>query len=129
VNASGSVAGIVLGHVNGSSTTYAVSIDVAVAVARQLDATGVATHGALGIGGVDTPLGPMIATMKADAPAARAGAHMHDLVQSIDGRAVESIGDVTALVQGFAPGRTVVMALRRGQRTLDVRVQLGATSG
>jgi serine protease DegQ len=129
VDASGSVAGIVLGHVNGSATTYAVSINVAVGVARQLDATGVAQHGTLGVRGVDTAFGPMIVEMPKDAPAARAGVHVRDLVESINGRAVESIGDVTALVRSLDPGRTVTMALRRGAKAVEVRVQLGATAG
>jgi S1-C subfamily serine protease len=129
VDASGSVAGIVLGHVNGSATTYAVSINVAVSVARQLDATGVAHHGTLGVRGADTPLGPMIVQMTNGAPAARAGARVRDLVGSINGRAVESIRDLTALVRGFDPGRTVVMAVRRGKQALEIRVELGATTG
>jgi S1-C subfamily serine protease len=129
VDTSGSVAGIVLGHVNGSATTYAVSIDVAVGVARQLDATGVAEHGTLGVRGLDTPIGPMIVQMAGDAPAARAGAKVNDLVEAINGRAVESIGDVTALVRSFDPGRTVVLDLRRGTRAVEVRVRLGATTG
>jgi S1-C subfamily serine protease len=129
VDASGSVAGIVLGHVNGSATTYAVSINVAVTVARQLDATGVAQHGTLGVRGVDTAFGPMIVQMPRDAPAARAGAHVSDLFESINGRAVESIGDVTALVRSLDPGRTVVMTLRRGTTAVEVRVRLGATAG
>lgn len=129
VDASGSVAGIVLGHVNGSATTYAVSINVAVTVARQLDATGVAQHGSLGVRGVDTPFGPMIVQMPKGAPAARAGMHVSDLVQSINGRAVESIADVTALVRSLDPGGTVTMALRRGTKAVEVRVQLGATTG
>jgi serine protease DegQ len=129
VDASGSVAGIVLGHVNGSATTYAVSIDVAVGVARQLDAAGVAQHGTLGVRGADTPIGPMIVALPGDAPAARAGAHVNDLVQSINGRSVESIGDVTALVRSFDPGRVVVIGLRRGTHAIEVRVTLGATPG
>ena len=129
VDRSGSVAGIVLGHVNGSATTYAVSIAVAVTIAHQLDANGVARHGTLGVRGVDTPLGPMITGMNAGAPAARAGAHVSDLVESINGRAVESIADVTALVRSIDPGMSVIMQLRRGKEALAVRVQLGATAG
>jgi S1-C subfamily serine protease len=129
VNTSGSVAGIVLGHVNGSAATYAVSIDVAVTVARQLDASGVATHATMGIGGIDTQFGPMIATMTAGAPAARAGVRVNDLVQSIDGRTVETIGDVTALVAGQEPGRTVVVQVRRGDQALELKVRLGPTTG
>jgi serine protease DegS len=129
VDASGTVAGIVLGHVNGSAATYAVSIDVAVGVAVQLDANGVAQHGTLGVRGADTPLGPMIVGMASDAPAARAGAHVNDLVQSVNGRTVETIGDVTALVRSFDPGRTVAIVLRRGTQALELRVQLGAMTG
>lgn len=129
VDTSGSVAGIVLGHVNGSVTTYAVSISVAVEIARQLDATGTAKHGTLGVHGVDTPKGPMIVSMPTNAPAARAGAKGGDLVKSINGRAVETIGDLTALVRSIDPGGTVVMDLRRGKNAVVVRVKLGATTG
>ena len=116
VDASGSVAGIVLGHVNGSVTTYVLPIGVAVDIAHQLDATGVARHGWLGIGGNDTMYGPMVANMESDAPAAAAGMRVNDLLQSINGRAVESIGDLTALVQGLDPGRTVQIGVRRGNK-------------
>jgi S1-C subfamily serine protease len=129
VNSSGSVAGIVVGHVNGSATTYAVSIDVAVDVAREIDATGVATHGSLGVGGVDTQFGPMVASMGANTPAAKAGVRVKDLVEAIDGRPVESIGDVTALVHSHQPGQTVVVELRRGDDRLSLTVTLGSTTG
>jgi len=129
VDGGGTVAGIVVGHVNGSSTTYAVPISVAVGIARQLDASGVATHGTLGMSGVDTPLGPMISKMAPDAPAARAGLHVRDLVESVNGRAVESMSEVTAIVQSLDPGRTVVVDLRRGSQTLEVQGRLGSMTG
>lgn len=129
VDGAGSVAGIVLGHVNGSSTTYAVSINVAVGIARQLDATGVATHGTLGMTGVDTTLGPKISSMASDAPAARAGLHVNDLVESVNGRAVESMSEVTAIVQSLDPGKTVVVNLRRGTTSMEIRAVLGSMTG
>jgi serine protease DegQ len=129
VDGSGSVAGIVLGHLNGSATTYAVSIDVAVGIAHELDAAGVAMHGTLGVSGVDTTRGPTIVGMTSDAPAAKAGARVRDVVESINGRSVESIGDLTAVVRSLEPGRTVVMDLRRGKKPVEVKVRLGATAG
>jgi serine protease DegQ len=129
VDAAGSVAGIVLGHVSGSSMTYAVPIDVAVDVAHQIDATGVAQHGWLGVTGVDTVYGPMIADMQRDAPADDAGLRVNDLLQSVDGRAVESIGDVTALVQGLDPGSRVDIGVQRGTKVLEMTVKLGAKPG
>ncbi len=129
VDGHGTVAGIVLGHVNGSSTTYAVPITVAVGIARQLDATGVATHGTLGMSGVDTPLGPMISAMRPEAPAARAGLRTKDLVEAVDGRSVESMAEVNAIVQGLDPGRAVTVTLRRGTKTMAVQAQLGSMTG
>jgi len=129
VDTSGSVAGIVLGHVNGSATTYAVAINVAVGIAQELDASGKAEHGSLGVAGVDTKYGPMIVNMPYGGTAARAGVRVSDLVESIDGRAVATIGEVTALVQSLDPGRTVDMTLRRGKAAVEVRVRLGATPG
>ena len=67
--------------------------------------------------------------MKSGAPAAESGMRVNDLLQSVDGRAVESIGDVTALVQGLDPGRTVAIGVRRGEKVLEMRVKLGTKSG
>jgi serine protease Do len=127
VDASGSVTGIVLGHVNGSATTYAVNIAVAVDVAHQLEADGVARHGTLGVSGVDTPTGPMIVDMPMHGAAARAGVRVDDRVESVNGRRVASIGDVTAIVRSLDPGQAVVVDLRRGKKNVEARVRLGAT--
>ncbi len=129
VDGGGSVAGIVVGHVNGSSTTFAVSIDVAVGIAGQLEATGVARHGSLGMTGVDTDFGPMISAVESGTPAARAGLHVRDLVRAVDGHTVESIGEVSAIVHGLEPGRIVAVELLRGDRTVEVSARLGAMTG
>lgn len=129
VDASGSVTGIVLGHVNGSATTYAVSMGVALDVAHQLDADGVARHGALGVSGVDTPTGPMIVDMPRDGAAARAGIHVDDRVKAVDGRAVTTVADVTAIVRSLKPGTDVVVDLRRGKKNVEALVRLAATGG
>jgi S1-C subfamily serine protease len=129
VDASGSVTGIVLGHVNGSATTYAVSITVAVDVAHQLDADGVARHGTLGVSGVDTPTGPMIVDMPSGGAAARAGMRVDDRVESVNGRPVTTVGDLTAIVRSLDPGAAVVVDLRRGKKNVEARVRLGATNG
>ncbi len=48
---------------------------------------------------------------------------------SIDGRAVESMNDVLAIVRSGEPGRTVTFELRRGKKELKLPVQLAATNG
>jgi S1-C subfamily serine protease len=67
--------------------------------------------------------------MASTAPAARAGAQVGDVVESINGRAVESITDVTALVRSIDPGISIVIELRRGNQAVTYRVELGATTG
>jgi S1-C subfamily serine protease len=129
VDASGSVAGIVLGRVNGSATVYAVDIGVAVDVAHQLDADGVARHGELGVSGIDTPTGPMIVKMPRHGAAAQAGIRVDDRVESVDGRAVSTVGDLIAVVRSLHPGDTAVVDLRRGKSSVEARVRLGATTG
>jgi S1-C subfamily serine protease len=129
VDASGSVTGIVLGHVDGSATTYAVGIGVAVDVAHQLDASGIAQHGTLGVSGVDTPSGPMIVDMPRNGAAARSGMHVDDRVEALNGRRVTTIGDLTALVRSLNPGEAVVVELRRGKKDVDAHLRLGATQG
>jgi S1-C subfamily serine protease len=129
VDAAGSVTGIVLGHLNGSSTTYAVTIGVAVDIARQLDADGVAHHGTLGVSGVDTPSGPMIVDLPKKGAAARAGMRVDDRVESVNGQRVATVGDVTAIVRSLKPGDDVVVDLRRGKQTVAALVTLGSTDG
>jgi S1-C subfamily serine protease len=130
VDGSGKVAGIVLGRVNARATTktYAVRIDVAIGVAQQLDANGAAEHGSLGMRGVDTKFGPMVVAMAKDTPAAQAGMRVHDLVTTVDGHAVRTIGEMTAVVRSLPPGRHVVIALRREGRAMEIRAKLGATT-
>lgn len=129
VDHNGSVVGIVLDHVDTNDTTYAVPISNAVAVANQLHDNGVAQHGTAGFVGNNTPHGPTVASVTADGPAARAGVHTGDVVDAVNGRAVESMSDVEALVRGDNPAQPVTFQLTRGDDQVNVRVVLGSTAG
>jgi len=125
----GNVTAVVLGRVSNDATTYAVPITTAVAVAEQLRNNGKAVHGTLGFEGIDSPSGPAVMKVVAKGPAARAGLRPGDIVESVDGHYVESISDVTAWVRSAAPGRTVLLAIRRGKNDIEMHAVLGATSG
>jgi len=125
----GAVVGIVLSRVGTSGTTYAMPIAAAVRIAEQLDDRGFAKHGAAGFVLDDEASGPTIVKMSADGPAVRAGAHVGDIVMSIEGRPVESMRDVMAIVRASEPGRTVTLQLQRGKGELKVPVQLAETTG
>ena len=124
IDRSGSVGGIVLGHVGTSRTTYAVPIGTAVVVAEQLRATGKAAHGSAGLVGTDSDYGPTVLKVDASGPASKAGIHGGDVVLSIDGLAVESMSDLLAIVRSHQPGDKLRFAVERGQRDFEVQVVL-----
>jgi putative serine protease PepD len=129
VDDTGTVVGIVLGRIGGSDTTYAVAIDHATDVAKQLHDNGIAQHGAAGFTGSDSKYGPMIATVATDGPAAKAGLKKGDVVMSVGGRAVESMGEVLALVRAADPGDKVIFEVQRGRDEVTADVELGTERG
>ncbi|HVJ95479.1 MAG TPA: trypsin-like peptidase domain-containing protein [Acidimicrobiia bacterium] len=128
VDGEGSVTGVVIGPVDGSRTTFAVPIEAAVEVAQELRDDGKAKHGSLGLEGVDAPL-PVVMSVKKSGPAHKAGIKKGDVVRAIDGRPVDAIGAVTAIVRAKDPGETVTISLRRGREHLTVQVPLGSIAG
>src|SRR5262249_4030787 len=126
---SGDVVGIVLGRVGSGDTTYAVSIDAATAVAKQLKDNGIAEHGAAGAAGTDSMFGPMITTLTDDGPAGKGGLKKGDIVTAVGGRAVESMGEVTGIVRAAEPGKKLMFAVRRGHEEISADVQLGTERG
>ena len=124
VDHSGNVTGIVLSPVGDDRMTYAVPISTALAVATDLRTHGYAIHGALGISGVNDPNGPTVSGVIANGPAAHAGVHVGDVIDSVDGHEVFSMDDVMAVVRHDRPGQPVELALERGPTALKVRVTL-----
>jgi S1-C subfamily serine protease len=124
VDQAGKVTGIVLAPVSGKRTTYAVPIDTALSIATDLREQGYTTHGALGIGGTNTPDGPMVTSMDPDGPAALAGIRVGDIVESVDDHQVDTMSDVMALVRNDRPGESIVLGLRRGKALLTMMAQL-----
>src|SRR4051812_24714428 len=98
VDAEGGVTGVVIGRIDRSATTFAVPIETAVGIAHQIRDDGKAQHGSLGLEGADAPL-PVVVSVTKNGPAAKAGIKKGDVVRAVDGRAVDAIGAVTALVR------------------------------
>jgi putative serine protease PepD len=124
VNRAGDVTGIVLAPVGDDRMTYAVPIATALAIANDLRSHGYAEHGALGINGIDAADGPTVTNVIEGGPAARAGVHVGDVVESVDNHEVYSMDDVMALVRHDQPGQPVVVELQRGTRTITVSAKL-----
>ncbi len=126
VDRSGNVTGIVLSPVRGERMTYAVPIRTALSIADDLRVHGHATHGALGINGVNAPAGPMVTSMITGGPADRAGVRVGDIVESVDRHLVYSMNDVMALVRHDRPGQPVELELQRGSNRLRMVATLTA---
>ena len=71
----------------------------------------------------------MIVDMPKKGAAARAGMRVDDHFESVNGRPVATVGDVTAIVRSLKPGDDVVVDLRRGKKAVEARVKLGAIDG
>ena len=124
VDNSGAVTGIVLSPVGDNRMTYAVPIRTALSIANDLRARGYVTHGALGINGINASDGPTVSGIVAGGPAARAGVHVGDVIDSVDNHEVYSMDDVMAFVRHDRPGQPVDLTLERGTRSMKVRVTL-----
>jgi S1-C subfamily serine protease len=160
----GSVVGITNQILTGTNTPqsgnigigFAVPIDAARTVAREIIATGHADHTHLGIAGaqltpglagaINLPVdrGVLVGLVRPGSPAAQAGLRGGsasatvdgqtltvggDIIVSIDGRPVVRFSDLAETVAGLRPGSHVTLGIVRGGRRIQLPVTLGAQSG
>ena len=131
---------------------FAVAIDTAERVMKQLKAGGEAIYANLGASGqtltpelaavlgLQTDRGVLVARVEPGSPAASAGVlggtHQvslqgqpfvvgGDIITAVDGKAIESTTDLQAEVARRQPGDEITLRLVRNDQTKDVRVTLG----
>lgn len=116
--------------------SFAVPINVARDVARQLRETGTVQRGYLGVTiqsidrdlaqsfGLDRPTGALIADVRPDSPAEAAGLESGDVILSYDGRRIADSSSLPPMVGQTRPGAEVdVQIIRDGERrTITVKV-------
>jgi S1-C subfamily serine protease len=116
--------------------SFAIPIDTATWVIPQLFARGRVSRAYLGFGGQSRPLDRRlvralgvpnaraieIVSVEPDAPAARAGLQVGDLVVAIDDRPVETVDDVHRLLVARPIGEPVTLRIVRGAERRDVGV-------
>lgn len=127
VDTEGNVLGVLLGPTSARRGALALPISFAAEIAGRLRSRGSADHGWLGLNGVDSPHGPIVFEVVTSGPAAIARLQVGDVVLSVDGRAVDTMTEVTAVVRRHWPGDEVDIRVRRGGWFVMVTVQLGAT--
>jgi serine protease Do len=140
INARGEVVGVITSFYTDAGgytgLAFAVPIDVAMVVARQLRAHGRVSRGVIGVRlqevsaelarafGLPRPSGALVLEAFRGGAAERAGIRAGDVIVRFDGKPVENEADLVQLASAAAPGRTVDVEMVRFGKTLGARVRV-----
>lgn len=117
--------------------SFAIPIDVAMNVERQLVAHGKVVRGRLGVTiqdvdqsladafGLPRPSGALVSSVEDGSAAAKAGVKPGDVVVALDGQEISGAGDLAPRVAGLAPGTKAILAIWRGHGRHDLEVRVG----
>ena len=104
---------------------FSVPIDSAKKVAETLIAGGTVKHAYLGVRIESVSGGAKITTIVGDAPAAKAGLKVGDVITAFNGKTITSADELTAAVTAAKAGEQVTVTVRRDGTTKHVTVTLG----
>ncbi len=79
--------------------------------------------------GLDRPRGVLIEEVLPETPAEAAGLMTEDIILDIDGRQVNRSNQVQSLIARRSPEQSVIVRIRRREKTLSLDVRLGERSG
>ncbi|GAA11653.1 putative S1 family peptidase [Gordonia alkanivorans NBRC 16433] len=108
---------------------FAIPIDQAIRVAKQLESTGRASHANIGVsvrpsGDSDTP-GAVVTDVTPGGPAATAGIPKNAVITKVDDRPIASGDALVAAIRSHAPGDTVTVTYSDGGNSKTAQVKLG----
>ena len=117
--------------------SFAIPIDEAMRVADQLRASGRVARGRIGVEigpvtkevaetvGLGTARGASVVRVEKDSPAEKAGIEAGDILLKVDGKAVESTGDLRRFIGNIKPGSKAVLQVFRRGATKDITLSVG----
>ena len=120
--------------------SFAIPIDVAMNVSKQLQAKGHVTRGKLGVGiqdvdqalaesfGLDVPRGALVSSVEKGGPAEKAGLREGDVILGFDGQTIDSAGQLPSAVAATDPGKAVAVQVWRDRANREISVKLGQTT-
>jgi serine protease Do len=117
--------------------SFAIPIDVAANVERQIIQVGHVVRGKIGVTiqevtadladsfGLGRPRGALVSSVEGKSPAAVAGIRPGDVVLTVDGHAVDHFGDLSTRISAMRPGSQATLTLWRDRtdHTVQVRVE------
>jgi putative serine protease PepD len=138
LNANGEVIGINAQIASSGSTAsgqgqnngvgFAIPIDTAKGVIRQLETSGHVSHGYLGVASSDAPGagGAVVQQVQPGSPAAAAGLSQGDVIHSVDGRRVTNSSDLVSAISSLHSGDRVRLAVTSGGSSRTATLILGS---
>jgi serine protease Do len=137
LDSQGRVVGIntwIIGRASGLG--FAVPINVAKDVAKQVLETGKVQRAVLGIvpGSITPEMaqrlklpvthGAVVAEVSAGSPAEKAGVQMEDIITRVNGQEIKGAGDLRRILRDRKAGDTITLTVLRGGQTVSVKAQL-----
>ena len=117
--------------------SFAIPIEVALDISRQLRETGKVTRGRLGIGiqrltkelaasfGVDEAKGVVVTNVETGSPAEKAGLQVGDVILSYNGQAIDDANNLPRLVAQTTPGAQAKIGILRQGKERSLTAQVG----
>jgi putative serine protease PepD len=106
---------------------FAIPVDEAQQVAKQLANGDKVTRAVLGVQASDvTTGGARVEAVTASGGAAKAGVQVGDVITEVDGTTVDDATALTAAIRAHQPGDTVTLTLSRSGQRSTVRATLGS---
>ena len=117
--------------------SFAIPIEVALDVSRQLQQTGKVTRGRLGVQiqaltpelaksfKLENVKGVLVATVEPGSPAAKAGLQAGDVILAFEGKPVTNANEVPRVVAATKPGSTVTLDIWRNGAKRQLKATLG----
>jgi len=114
--------------------SFAIPIDVAISVRDQLIEHGRVKRGRIGVTiqdvnqaladsfGLDRPQGALVSSIEADGPAEEAGLKAGDVILAVNGRPVESSGDLPPMIAEIEPGTQATLTLWRDKARKELPI-------
>ncbi|SNT18326.1 serine protease Do [Noviherbaspirillum humi] len=120
--------------------SFAIPIDIAIGISKQLRETGKVTRGRIGVQlqeltfdlanslGLKEAQGALVAAVQRGGPADRAGLRPGDVIQSVNGQPVQSTADLARIIGGTRPGTAVSAQVWREGKTVASQITVDAMS-